>query len=74
MILLDAQRECCFELGIAVGPGACEDGHNRIGFEQAIVAMFLKEWQLQGREGQLETIAIIDEKPQEQYLRPEFDW
>ena len=72
-ILLGAQRECCFKHSIAAGPGLRKACATEPAFEQAIVAMFNKEWQLQGREGRLKTIAIIDDEPQDQYLRPEFE-
>ena len=34
--------------------------------------MFLGEWRSQGRGGQPRTIAIVDDRPREQYLFPEF--
>jgi hypothetical protein len=40
--------------------------------EQAIVAMFRHEWQLQRSDEPLRTIAIVDEVPQSQYFYPEF--
>lgn len=40
--------------------------------EQAIVAMFRREWQLQRGDAPLNCIAIVDEAPQSQYLYPEF--
>ena len=64
--LLDAQRACCKEM----------DDHFLLpggeGFELAIVAMFQNEWRLQGRTAPLRTIAIVDTKPEQQYLYPEF--
>jgi hypothetical protein len=41
-------------------------------FEQDIIAMFRHEWQLQHGDLRLETIAIVDEQPEQQYLYPEF--
>ena len=41
-------------------------------FEDAVWAMFLAEWRLQGRAGIPETIGIIDRAPEGQYLFPEF--
>lgn len=35
-------------------------------------AMFMNEWHLQGREASPTRIAIVDERPEEQYLYPEF--
>ncbi len=40
--------------------------------ELALVAMFRNEWQLAGNTGPLDTIAIVDEAPDEQYMQPEF--
>jgi hypothetical protein len=40
--------------------------------EQAFVAMFRNEWRLARGSAPLKNIAIIDEKPEEQYLYPEF--
>lgn len=40
--------------------------------EQAIVAMFRREWQLQHGDQPLRSIAIVDEAPASQYLYPEF--
>lgn len=40
--------------------------------EQAIVAMFRHEWQLQRDDAPLRIIAIVDEAPQSQYFYPEF--
>jgi hypothetical protein len=40
--------------------------------EQDIVDMFQAEWRLSGRKGALQTIAIVDVEPQQQYLYPEF--
>jgi len=40
--------------------------------EQAILAMFREEWQLERGDAEMRTVAIVDEQPQEQYLFPEF--
>jgi hypothetical protein len=40
--------------------------------EQAMVAMFRREWQLQRGDQPLRSIAIVDEAPASQYLYPEF--
>jgi hypothetical protein len=40
--------------------------------EQALVAMFKDEWQAWGSARPLQTIAIVDESPEQQYLYPEF--
>jgi hypothetical protein len=41
-------------------------------FEAAACQMFEAEWRLQGRVGHPRVVAIIDERPEEQYLYPEF--
>jgi glutathione synthase/RimK-type ligase-like ATP-grasp enzyme len=40
--------------------------------EQAFLAMFLEEWRLERSEAPLRSIAIVDEKPESQFLYPEF--
>lgn len=40
--------------------------------EQALLAMFQTEWQAWGAARPLQTIAIVDEAPEQQYLYPEF--
>lgn len=40
--------------------------------EQAFVDMFRKEWRLQKGDAELRSIAIVDESPENQYLKPEF--
>lgn len=64
--LLNAQRACCKEMNdhflLPV----------RGGFETAIAAMLKNEWRLQGKTASPRTIAIVDTKPEEQYLYPEF--
>ena len=40
--------------------------------EQALIAMFINEWQAWVTERPLKTIAIVDESPEQQYLYPEF--
>ncbi|MGE0580749.1 MAG: hypothetical protein AB7P31_01255 [Steroidobacteraceae bacterium] len=65
-VLRQAQRACCVEEDLAAAnPGA-------LAFEPAVVAMFLEEWRLQGRAGRPQRIALVDTRPQEQYLYPEF--
>ena len=66
-VLARAQRACCPEVA-GLTPTAATALH----LEQAIVAMFRREWQLSGHEGPLRSIAIVDENPMEQYLYPEF--
>jgi 2-amino-4-hydroxy-6-hydroxymethyldihydropteridine diphosphokinase len=66
-VLARAQRACCPEVADLI-PTATT-AHQ---LEQDIVAMFLREWQLSNRDRPLQTIAIVDENPIEQYLYPEF--
>jgi len=65
--LAAAQRACCREVQSLVGdlnPPRAFGGH--------ILAMFISEWQRQGRAGQPSTIAIIDDDPDSQFMLPEF--
>ena len=40
--------------------------------EHTLVTMFQNEWQLEGKQQPLRSIAIVDEQPQSQYMLPEF--
>ncbi len=40
--------------------------------EQAFIDMFRREWQLEGHQQPLKTVAIVDTAPLEQYMLPEF--
>jgi len=64
---LDARSACCepAENFLAASPTA------RL-LEEAIVAMFRREWQLERPVAGPRTIAIVDENPAGQYLYPEF--
>ncbi len=62
--LARAQRACCAALH-DMGPAVTA-------MENAIVAMFRREWQLSRGSKPLRCIAIVDEAPQEQYLYPDF--
>lgn len=59
--LARAQKNCCADVEMDL------NGEN-IFFE-----MFLKEWKLQRGERELRTIFIVDDRPHEQYLYPEFE-
>ena len=66
-VVARAHRACCLDsaqlaLAQASGPR----------LEQDIVDMFQAEWRLSGRKQALQTIAIVDVDPQQQYLYPEF--
>lgn len=64
--LARAQSACCREAQDAMRVALLGE------FDHAVWKMFLTEWGLQGRAGQPRTIAIVDDRPQEQYLFPEF--
>lgn len=65
-LLAKAQRACCAEIAAAVGkPG---DGE----FDPAVFSMFQNEWTLQRKTGMPSRIAIVDDRPEDQYLYPEF--
>ncbi len=66
-VVARAHRACCLDsaqLALAEASGAR--------LEQDIIDMFQAEWRLSGRERALQTIAIVDLDPQQQYLYPEF--
>ncbi len=66
-VLGRAQRACCPEVEhLVTGPLAADE------LEQAFVEMFVAEWRAAGRSGRPARIAIVDERPQEQFLYPEF--
>jgi len=66
-VLARAQRACCPEIERMVPTLATADA-----LEERIVAMFVNEWQLSGRNRPLRSIAIVDVAPESQYLYPEF--
>jgi hypothetical protein len=65
-VLAKAQRICCAEVDAALVKIKAED------FDNAVFRMFEQEWQLQRKAGRPKRIAIVDERPAEQYLYPEF--
>jgi len=65
-LLAKAQKACCSEADRAL-IGARDDR-----FETSVVAMFEKEWHRQRGAGSPRMIAIVDDRPEEQYLYPEF--
>jgi hypothetical protein len=65
-LLAKAQRACCAEIEAAMGKSKADD------FESAVMRMFQHEWELQHRGGTPRRIAIVDDRPEEQYLYPEF--
>ena len=62
--LARAQRACCAE--VERGLATADD------FEGAVARMFNDEWLRQRSSGSLQRIAIVDDRPEEQYLYPEF--
>lgn len=65
--LLQAQRACCAEMGLA------DAAHVDINpLLEDFVASFQSEWRKQNRPELLQSIAIVDAAPNEQYLYPEF--
>ena len=65
--LAQAQKACCEEVS-AVLPGV----HPAATVEQEYVDMFLEEWRTERGDVPLQRIAIVDERPVEQFLYPEF--
>ncbi len=64
--LARAQGACCREAADAIRAAPMGE------FEATVWEMFLAEWGLQGRSTSPRTVAIVDDRPQEQYLYPEF--
>lgn len=65
-LLAKAQKACCSE--IERGPIAMQAED----FDTQALNVFNAEWRLQRGAGQLRRVAIIDDRPEEQYLYPEF--
>lgn len=65
-VLARAQSACCAEVLAPFGLPPSE------GFGDRIADMFVAEWRRQGRTGRPATIAIVDDRPEEQHLYPEF--
>jgi hypothetical protein len=65
-LLAKAQRVCCAEVEEALTRSGADD------FDAAVLRMFHNEWTRQQRSGSPRRIAIVDDRPQEQYLYPEF--
>ncbi len=61
-LLLDSQRE-------AGWPGTAAAQEN---LEQVFIEMFRNEWRLARGDAPLQTVTIVDEQPEAQYLYPEF--
>jgi len=65
--LLQAQRACCNEAAISADM-PCD----LPALLDRFMSSFEREWRRQGRTSQLQSIAIVDQSPSEQYLYPEF--
>lgn len=65
-LLARAQKACCSEVDRAL-IGARDDH-----FETSVIAMFENEWRRQRGARSPRRIAIVDDRPEEQYLYPEF--
>lgn len=66
-VLARAHRACCTPVErLGLGADAAER------FEEEILQMFFREWELAGRAGRPRTLAIVDDAPAGQYLYPEF--
>ena len=65
-LLAKAQRVCCPEVEVALSRSEAAD------FEAAVLRMFQREWVFQCGTGTPGRIAIVDDRPEEQYLYPEF--
>ena len=65
-LLAKAQRACCAEVEVALSRSEVDD------FDAAVLRMFQNEWARQQRSGMLRRIAIVDDRPEAQYLYPEF--
>lgn len=65
--LAHAQRSCCAAMNWACGPDPART------LEQDVAAMFDAEWRSQRGAAPLKTVLIVDQRPSEQYLAPEFE-
>ncbi len=65
--LAAAQKACCAEVGVFFG-----GPRDFAAAEHGIMAMFREEWRRQRGNDALRTIAIVDTRPREQPLYPEF--
>jgi len=66
-VMARAHHACCIDTAQAATTAIASKA-----LEQDIVNMFFAEWRLSGRDRPLQTIAIVDAAPQEQYLYAEF--
>ena len=66
-VMANAHRACCVDTAQAATAAISSKA-----LEKDIVDMFFSEWRLSGRNRPLQTIAIVDATPAEQYLYSEF--
>jgi hypothetical protein len=66
-VLARAHQSCCLDADREE-----ELARSAAGLDTKIVEMFRQEWNLSRRGRPLQTIAIVDAQPQQQYLYPEF--
>lgn len=65
-LLAKAQLACCAEIEAGLSRSEAHD------FDEAVLRMFQREWALQRGGGMPQQVAIVDDRPEEQYLYPEF--
>jgi len=65
-LLAKAQKACCSEIERGLIALQADD------FDERALGVFTSEWRLQRGAGRLRRMAIIDDRPEEQYLYPEF--
>lgn len=65
-LLASAQRACCREVQVGLMNAHVDE------FEPSVLRMFVEEWRRQRGNGTPARIAIVDDKPEGQYLYPEF--
>ncbi len=65
-LLASAQRACCREVEVGLMNAHVDK------FEPEVLRMFAEEWRQQRVSGRPGRIAIVDDKPEGQYLYPEF--
>jgi hypothetical protein len=65
-LLAKAQLACCAEVEAGLSGSEAHD------FEAAVLRMFQREWTIQRGSGMPRRLAIVDDRPEQQYLYPEF--
>ncbi len=68
LALARAQESCCKEMDWAFPPRPSIEG-----LEQLVFDMFKTEWRYQRGDARLNSILIVDDDPERQYLAPEFE-